>query len=115
MEVRNWLRQQSNDFYAEDFDVLAKRWDKCINVGGGYVEKYFYQVRISRFMFYIHLWPIYWLPLVYIYIERDNGAFHILELLYENKQTNSVVLVHKRTIPTEQPQPVGEVSANYSW
>jgi hypothetical protein len=27
------------DFYAEGFDALAKRWDKCINVGGGYVEK----------------------------------------------------------------------------
>jgi hypothetical protein len=21
------------------FDALAKRWDKCISVGGGYVEK----------------------------------------------------------------------------
>jgi hypothetical protein len=28
---------------------------------------------------------------------------------------NSVVLVCKRTIPTERPQPVGEVSANFSW
>jgi hypothetical protein len=28
---------------------------------------------------------------------------------------NSVVLVRKRTIPTELPQPVGEVSANFSW
>jgi hypothetical protein len=38
-EVRKWLRQQSKDFYAAGFDVLVKRWDKCINVGGGYVEK----------------------------------------------------------------------------
>jgi hypothetical protein len=29
MVVRKWLRQQS----------IVKRWDKCINVGGGYVEK----------------------------------------------------------------------------
>jgi hypothetical protein len=27
---------------------------------------------------------------------------------------NSVVLVRKRTIPTERPQPVGEVNANFS-
>jgi hypothetical protein len=27
---------------------------------------------------------------------------------------NSMVLVRKRTIPTEQPQPAGEVSANFS-
>jgi hypothetical protein len=38
-EVRKWLRQQSKDFCAAGFDSLVKRWDKCINVGGGYVEK----------------------------------------------------------------------------
>jgi hypothetical protein len=41
-EVRNWLRQQSKDFCAADFEALGKRWDKCINVGGGYVEKGFF-------------------------------------------------------------------------
>jgi hypothetical protein len=29
------------------------------------------------------------------------------------KQTNSVALVRERTIPTERPPPVGEVSANF--
>jgi hypothetical protein len=38
-EVWNWLRQQSKDFYAAGFDAMIKRWDKCINVGGGYVKK----------------------------------------------------------------------------
>jgi hypothetical protein len=33
------MRQQSNDFNAAGFDALVKRWDKCINVRGGYVEK----------------------------------------------------------------------------
>jgi len=32
---------------------------------------------------------------------------------YNTKQTNSVVLVRTRTIPTERPPPVGEVSANF--
>jgi hypothetical protein len=32
-EVRKWLRQQSKTL------TLVKRRDKCINVGGGYVEK----------------------------------------------------------------------------
>jgi hypothetical protein len=27
------------DFYAMGFDAMVKQWDKCINVGGGYVEK----------------------------------------------------------------------------
>jgi hypothetical protein len=39
MEVWKWLRQQSNDFYAAGFNILVKQWDKCIDVGGGYVEK----------------------------------------------------------------------------
>jgi hypothetical protein len=38
-EVRKWLRQQSKDFYAVGFDALVKRWDMCISVGGGYVQK----------------------------------------------------------------------------
>jgi hypothetical protein len=53
-QVPKCLRQQSKDFYVAGFDALVKRWDKCINVGRGYVEKYvFSQVRIShvlRFM-----------------------------------------------------------------
>jgi histone-lysine N-methyltransferase SETMAR len=38
-EVRKWLRQQSKDFYAAGLDALVERWDKCIFVGGGYVDK----------------------------------------------------------------------------
>jgi hypothetical protein len=38
-EVRKWLRQQSKGCYAAGFDALVKRWDKCVNVGGGYVGK----------------------------------------------------------------------------
>jgi hypothetical protein len=38
-DVRKWLRHQSKHFYAAGFDALVKQWDKCINVGGGYVEK----------------------------------------------------------------------------
>jgi histone-lysine N-methyltransferase SETMAR len=36
---RKWLRQQSKDFYATGFDVLGKRWNKCIIVGGGYIKR----------------------------------------------------------------------------
>jgi hypothetical protein len=41
-------------------------------------------------------------------------------ILYEadgsdKTKLNSVVLVCKRTIPTEWPQPASEVSANFSW
>jgi hypothetical protein len=38
-KVRKWLRQQSKNFCAAGLDVLVKRWDKCVNVGGGYIEK----------------------------------------------------------------------------
>jgi hypothetical protein len=41
-EIRKWLRQQSKDVYAAGFDALVKRWDKCINVGGGYIKKYMF-------------------------------------------------------------------------
>jgi hypothetical protein len=38
-QVRKWLTQQPKDFCAAGYDALVKRWNKCINVGGGYVEK----------------------------------------------------------------------------
>jgi hypothetical protein len=31
-------REKSKDCYAVGFDALVKRWDMCINVGGGYVD-----------------------------------------------------------------------------
>jgi hypothetical protein len=38
-EVQKLLRQQSNYFCAAALEALVMRWDKCISVGGGYVEK----------------------------------------------------------------------------
>jgi hypothetical protein len=38
-QVQKWLRQRSKYFYAAGFDALVKLRDKCISVGGGYVEK----------------------------------------------------------------------------
>jgi hypothetical protein len=38
-QVRKSLRKQTKDFYPAGLDALVKRWDKCSNVGGGYVEK----------------------------------------------------------------------------
>jgi hypothetical protein len=57
MEVWKWLRQQSKYFYAAGFDILVKRWDKCIIVGGGYVEKqmFFPGSNITCFTFHIYL------------------------------------------------------------
>jgi hypothetical protein len=37
--VKEWLRQELKDVHAAGFDTLVKQWDKCNNVGGGYVEK----------------------------------------------------------------------------
>jgi hypothetical protein len=38
-EVTAWFRQQPKQFYAAGFQGLVKRWDKCLNVQGDYVEK----------------------------------------------------------------------------
>jgi hypothetical protein len=39
MGVQKRLREQSKDFYTVNFDALVNQWDKCINVGGRYVEE----------------------------------------------------------------------------
>jgi hypothetical protein len=33
------VENTQKDFYAAGFDAMVKRWDKCISVGGGYIEK----------------------------------------------------------------------------
>ena len=34
-----WFRQQPKEFFAAGFQGLVKRWDKCLNLYGDYVEK----------------------------------------------------------------------------
>jgi hypothetical protein len=53
-EVR--LGQQSKYFYVTGFNALVKRWDRCINLGGGYVDKYIFfpGSYMTYFKFYIH-------------------------------------------------------------
>jgi hypothetical protein len=74
--VRNWVRQQSKDFYATSFDALIKRWEKHIKVDGGYMKKYMFLPPVSNniyFTFYIHLRHIYWLfPQIFIYLKMRN-------------------------------------------
>ncbi|GBL90856.1 Mariner Mos1 transposase [Araneus ventricosus] len=37
--VTHWLKSQAAAFYAEGIGKLVKRYDKCLNNGGDYVEK----------------------------------------------------------------------------
>jgi hypothetical protein len=71
-KVPKWLRQQSKNLYAAGFNALIKRWDKCINVGGGYVEKCFFQVRISLFyVLYPFVTYLLTLPRIQPFSSRD--------------------------------------------
>jgi hypothetical protein len=48
------------NFYAADYNALVKRWDMCINVGGGCVEKYmFFQVRISHVLRFVSICDLF--------------------------------------------------------
>jgi hypothetical protein len=52
--------QESKDVYFASFDKLVKRWDKCINVGGGFIEnKCFFRVRISHVLRFISICDIF--------------------------------------------------------
>jgi histone-lysine N-methyltransferase SETMAR len=58
-EMWKWLRQESKDFYTVGFGALVKRWDKCVDVGGGYSyierEIIFPGSNIACFTFYNHI------------------------------------------------------------
>ena len=34
-----WFRQQPQEFYGTGFQGLVKRWDKCLNLFGDYIER----------------------------------------------------------------------------
>lgn len=38
-EVQAWLLEQPEDFYKRGLRNCIKRWEKCVTLGGGYVEK----------------------------------------------------------------------------
>jgi hypothetical protein len=58
-QVGKWVRQQSKYFYDASFETLVKRWNKCLNIGGGYVEKCFSQVRISHVLRFIPICDLF--------------------------------------------------------
>jgi hypothetical protein len=37
--VRNWLKKQSKNFFSDGIKKLMKRWNRCVEVEGDYVEK----------------------------------------------------------------------------
>jgi hypothetical protein len=50
------------DFYAAGFNALVKRWDKCVSVGGGYVEEkkcFFSQVLILHVLRFISICDLF--------------------------------------------------------
>ena len=54
------------------------------------------------------------ISVIFMVAPCNNSIKHfIVQLMYSNKQTNSVALVRERNVPTERPPPVDEVSANF--
>jgi hypothetical protein len=62
------------DFYAAGFDALVKRWDKCIYIGGGYVQKCFFQVRIAHVSSFISISDLFTDSPSYFFKEGPQGT-----------------------------------------
>jgi hypothetical protein len=93
--MQKWLWQQSKDFYVSGFDSLVKRWDNCINVGGGNVAKqmlFFSVSNITYFAFYIHLWLIYWASL---YLKKLEFTFQTDGLKIKQVASSYIFIVRK--------------------
>jgi hypothetical protein len=37
--VKSWLKRQPKDFFTDEIKELLKRWNRCVEVEGNYVEK----------------------------------------------------------------------------
>jgi hypothetical protein len=67
-------------------------------------------VKCWEILEWLHNWRLLRKGISVEFVSRGDG-FHNRR---RNLNSNSVVLIRKRTIPTERPQPVDEVSANFS-
>jgi hypothetical protein len=65
-DVRKWLRQGSKDLICYGFRRTGKAMEQVYQCWWRYVKNYFSFPRLEYHMFYIHLWPIYWLCLIQV-------------------------------------------------
>jgi hypothetical protein len=59
-DVEAAVRTQDTEFYQQGFFKLMKRWDKCINVGGDYVEKWPTNVPFRPHRYLVHAVSCRW-------------------------------------------------------
>jgi hypothetical protein len=78
--VRKWLRKRSKDFYAAGFDALVKRWDKRINVGGGYVEKQMFFSMFEYHMFYVSYPFVTYFLILLVYMKCNDLLLNFFNL-----------------------------------
>jgi hypothetical protein len=80
---------------AAGFDALVKRWDTCISVGGGYVEKQTFFPGSNITFFYV-LYPF----VTYLLTLPRNNALHIFVTsnTAENYATHSAVTCISETV-----------------
>jgi hypothetical protein len=62
--VQHWVKTLAADFFDEEIQKLVPRYDRCLSLGGDYVEKYLKTcklVKINKYLKYCiskHLQPI---------------------------------------------------------
>jgi hypothetical protein len=92
-DVEAAVRTQDTDFYQREFFKLVKRWDKCISVGGDYVEKYPTNAPFRPHRYLVHAVSCRWrtretyFPTI-PYIHRHNIGMQIYHQTHQQRQTN---------------------------
>jgi hypothetical protein len=91
MEVRKWLRQQSKDFCAEGFDALI-RDEICVSMLVGDISRnLFFDVLISYCeVFYLHLWPVCWLSLVFLYNRTKINGWSLVNTMINSPAPSEI-------------------------
>ena len=74
--VHQWIEQQPCSFFDAGIKNLVPRWDKCLNVFGGYVEKY--KLLFSEGFTYCLIWKLLFSNIHFV------GPLHFLFALCKN-------------------------------
>ena len=96
--VHQWIEQQSSSFFAAGIETLVRRWDKCLNVLGGYVDKQ--KLLFSEGFTYYLICKLLFNNIPFV------GPMHFLFALCEN-----YALLHVISNWTELSIPCGVISS----
>jgi hypothetical protein len=95
--VQNWVKTLVADFFGEGTQKFVPQYDKCLNLGGDYVEKLLKACKLVKMKKYlkcylsVHLQPI---GTYFPYTPRIISCSHMQDYVHYNTKNHNLNLIY---------------------